>query len=130
VTDWPRDPDTGRVVLGAAIGRTTFEETVKRCDARLDDWRHVLALLEARLEAGRHRRHAHAEHLARTARTLGRLMARHDVTRAQVERRLHALIYAHDPEPEELVEVRLLDPAECRRIAEAALALGMQEARS
>jgi hypothetical protein len=33
--DWPRDPTTGRVVLGAAAGRTTFEETVERSDARL-----------------------------------------------------------------------------------------------
>jgi hypothetical protein len=33
--DWPRDPTTGRVVLGAAVGRTTFEETVERTDARI-----------------------------------------------------------------------------------------------
>jgi hypothetical protein len=35
MTDWPRDPITGRVVLGAAIGRTTMEETIERTDARL-----------------------------------------------------------------------------------------------
>jgi hypothetical protein len=34
MTDWPRDPFTGCVVLGAAAGRTTFEQTVARCDAR------------------------------------------------------------------------------------------------
>jgi hypothetical protein len=35
MSEWPRDPKTGRVVLGAAVGRTTFEETVELADARL-----------------------------------------------------------------------------------------------
>jgi hypothetical protein len=39
--DWPRDPDTGRVVLGARVGRTTMAETVERADARL---RHLQTL--------------------------------------------------------------------------------------
>jgi hypothetical protein len=33
--EWPRDPVTGRVILGAAAGRTTMEESVRRADARL-----------------------------------------------------------------------------------------------
>jgi hypothetical protein len=39
MSDWPRSPVTGRVVLGAAIGRTTFEETVERADIRLTELR-------------------------------------------------------------------------------------------
>lgn len=35
MTDWPRSPITGRVVLGAAAGRATFEESLPRIDARL-----------------------------------------------------------------------------------------------
>jgi hypothetical protein len=37
--DWPRDPITGQVVLGAAAGRTTFAETVARADDRLAELR-------------------------------------------------------------------------------------------
>jgi hypothetical protein len=123
VNNWPRDPDTGRVVLGAAAGRTTMAETVEVADRRL-----ASLAFAARMAARDERSRAHAERLASTARTLGRLLARHDVTRAQVERRLDALIYALDPELADLVEVRLLEPAEGRRIAEAGLALGMKEA--
>jgi hypothetical protein len=39
--DWPRSPVTGRVVLGAAAGRTTVAETVDRCDARLEELRQL-----------------------------------------------------------------------------------------
>lgn len=35
MTDWPRSPITGRVVLGAAIGRTTFAETITKTDERI-----------------------------------------------------------------------------------------------
>lgn len=125
MSDWPRSPVTGRVVLGAAAGRTTMEETVERAGQQL-----VLLLLEAQLVAAEQRRRAHAERLARAAHHLGRALVRYEVTRAQVERRLDALVYAYDPELEDLIEIRLLDPAEGRRIAEAALALGMKEGRS
>lgn len=33
--DWSRSPITGRVVLGAIVGRTTFAETLKKTDARI-----------------------------------------------------------------------------------------------
>jgi hypothetical protein len=48
MTEWPRSPITGRVVLGARVGRTTFEETVEKADARLarlSDLRYELGAL-------------------------------------------------------------------------------------
>jgi hypothetical protein len=41
MNDWPRSPITGRVVLGAAAGRTTFDETIERTDARLRELRRL-----------------------------------------------------------------------------------------
>jgi hypothetical protein len=121
--DWPRDPTTGRVVLGAMVGRTTMAETVDAVDRRMTS-----LAFAARMAARDGRVRAHAERLAATARILGRLLARYEVTRVQVERRLDALIFALDSELADLVEVRLLDPDEGRRIAEAGLALGLKEA--
>jgi hypothetical protein len=120
--EWPRDPETGRVVLGAMVGRTTMAETVEATDRRL-----AAVAFAARMDARDSRVRAHAERLAATARILGRLLNRHEVTRVQVERRLDALIYAHDSELVDLIEIRLLDPDEGRRIAEAGLALGLKE---
>jgi hypothetical protein len=84
--------------------------------------RWVEQLLRARLA----RRDAHLDRIERTARWLGRQLARHDITKADASRRLDALCAHEDPEAEP-ARVALVpwDPA--RAAAVAALRQGLHD---